>query len=131
MLTFGGHKGYALSLLICMLGGLSGNFDFEIGSMRGFFMQVINIEAYTPLEEYQRGVRAFLDGMKRTRPAPGFDEVLVPGDFESRARAHCLVHGVDLPDPIYKQIRDYAEKLAVSMSEDAIEDIDTQFYEAQ
>ena len=129
MLPFGGHKGYALSLLVCMLGGLSGNFNIESGSMHGFFMQVINIEAYTPLEEYQQGVRAFLDGMKRTPPAPGFDEVLVPGDFEYRARTHRLVHGIDLPDTIYRQICQCAEKLNVSMDDDATEDIDRQLYE--
>ena len=128
MLPFGGHKGYALSLLVCMLGGLSGNFDIETGSMNGYFMQAINIEAYTPLEEYQRGVRAFLDGMKRTPPAPGFDEVLAPGDFEYRTRAHRLVHGIDLPDTIYRQICQCAEKLNVAMGDDATEDIDRQFY---
>ncbi len=128
MLPFGGHKGYALSLLVCMLGGLSGNFDVEKGLMQGFFMQAINIEAYTPLEEYQRGVRALLDGMKRTPPAPGFDEVLVPGDFECRARTHRLVHGIDLPDTIYGQICQCAEKLSVSMNDDATEDIDRQIY---
>lgn len=128
MLPFGGHKGYALSLLVCMLGGLSGNFDVEKGLMQGFFMQAINIEAYTPLEEYQRGVRALLDGMKRTPPAPGFDEVLVPGDFECRARTHRLVHGIDLPDTIYGQICQCAEKLSVSMNDDATEDIDRKIY---
>ena len=71
ILPFGSHKGYALSLLVCMLGGLSGNFNIERGSMQGYFLQAINIESYTPLEEYQQGVRAFLDGMKRTPPAPG------------------------------------------------------------
>ena len=129
MLPFGGHKGYALSLLACMLGGLSGNFNIESGSMHGFFMQVINIEAYTSLKEYQQGVRAFLDGMKRTPPAPGFDEVLVPGDFEYRARTHRLVHGIDLPDTIYRQICQCAEKLNVSMDDDATEEIDQQLYE--
>ena len=91
-------------------------------------MQAINIEAYTPLDEYQQGVRALLDGMKHTPPAPGYDEVLVPGDFEYRARIHRLVNGIDLPDSIYRQICQCAEKLSVSMDDDATEDIDRQFY---
>ena len=128
ILPFGGHKGYALSLLVGMLGGLSGNFDIKTGSMGGYFMQAINIEAYTPLKDYQQGVRAFLDGMKRTPPAPGFDEVLAPGDFEYRARTHRLAHGIDLPDTIYRQICQCAEKLNVSMDNDATQDIDRQFY---
>src|SRR5262249_25736276 len=77
LLPFGGHKGYALSLLVCLLGGLAGTFDWERGSMGGAFMQVIAVNALTELPEYQRGVRAFLDGMKATPPASGFAEVLV------------------------------------------------------
>ena len=81
------------------------------------------------MKEYQQGVRAFLNGMKRTPPAPGFDEVLVPGDFEYRARTHRLVHGIDLPDTIYRQICQCAEKLNVSMDDDATEENDRKFYE--
>ena len=75
------------------------------GAMGGQFMQVLNVNAFTPLEAYQQGVRAFLDGIKSIPPAPGFDEVLVPGDYEHRSRVQRLAHGVrcagyDLPtDP--------------------------------
>ena len=48
--------------------------------MSGAFMQVIQVEAFTSLDSYQHGVRAFLDGMRETPPAPGFDEVMAPGD---------------------------------------------------
>ena len=87
LLPFGNHKGYALSMLTCLLGGLSGRFDVERGTMGGAYLQVIDVAAFTPLEAYQQGVRAFLDGIRRTPPAPGFDAVLVPGDFEHRSRA--------------------------------------------
>ena len=87
LLPFGMHKGYAFSLLMCLLGGLSGNFDVGRGAMGGQFMQVLNVSAFTPLEAYQQGVRAFLDSIKSIPPAPGFDEVLVPGDsVRSRTR---------------------------------------------
>ncbi len=129
LLPFGGHKGYALSLLICLLGGLSGSFDVERGSMGGVFMQVINIDALTPLKAYQRGVRAFLDGIKSTPPAPGFNEVLVPGDFECRSRVQRLAQGIELPDTIYQQIREAAETLNVPLSEDTIEPADVERYQ--
>ncbi|MCZ6678968.1 MAG: Ldh family oxidoreductase, partial [Candidatus Poribacteria bacterium] len=128
LLPFGRHKGYSLGLLICLLGGLAGTFDVEKGRMGGAFMQVMNINAFTPLAEYQRGVRAFLDGIKSIPPAPGFDEVLVPGDFEYRSRVQRLADGIELPDTIYNQIQECAEKLNVSMSEDAVEDADAERY---
>jgi uncharacterized oxidoreductase len=121
LLPFGGHKGYALSLLVCLLGGLAGNFDRERGSMGGAFMQVIAVDALTELSEYQRGVRAFLDGMKATPTASGFAEVLVPGDFEQRARSERLTHGIEVPDTVLGEIRDWAGKLSVSLDEAAAE----------
>jgi LDH2 family malate/lactate/ureidoglycolate dehydrogenase len=121
LLPFGGHKGYALSLFTCLLSGLSGAFDRERGSVWGAFMLVLNINAFTPLEEYQQGLRAFLDGIKATPPAPGFHEVLVPGDFEHRSRTQRLAHGIELPDTIYAPIREWAAKLDVSLSADAVE----------
>ncbi len=128
LLPFGNHKGYALSLMVCLLGGLSGNFDLESGAIGGLFIQVLNVEAFTSLDAYQRGVRAFLDGIKSTPPAPGFEEVLVPGDFEHRHRVHRLAHGIELPDTIYEQIRECAEQRSVSMDADATEASDIERY---
>ena len=53
----------------------------------------------------------------------------MPGDFEYRTRTHRLVRGIDLPDTIYRQISQCAEKLNVSMDDDATEEVDRQFYE--
>jgi LDH2 family malate/lactate/ureidoglycolate dehydrogenase len=129
LLPFGGHKGYALSLLVCLLSGLSGNFNAEKSALGGMFMQVMNVNAFTPLETYQRSVRAFLDGVKATPPAPGHGEVLVPGDFERRSRAERLTHGVELPDTIYAQIGEWAEKLNVSLGEEGVETADVERYQ--
>ena len=115
LLAFGRHKGYALSLFVCLLGGLGGTFNLDAGQMGGLYMQVIDVKAFTPLAEYQKGVRAFLDSIKETPPAPGFDEVLVPGDFEANTRAHRLANGIDVPDSIYQQLRECAKKWNVSL----------------
>jgi len=128
VLPFGRHKGYALSLLVCLLGGLSGTFDVGRGTMDGMFIQAINISAFTPLEAYQRAVRALLDGVKSTPAARGFDEVLAPGDVEQRSRAQHLAHGIELPDKTYQEIRDWAEQLHVSLSEDRTEAADSARY---
>jgi LDH2 family malate/lactate/ureidoglycolate dehydrogenase len=115
LLPFGGHKGYALSLLICLLGGLAGGFDPARGAMGGVFMQVVDVGAFLPLAEYRQGVRAFLDGMKATPPAPGFGEVLAPGDFEQRSRSERRARGIEVPESVYGEIRDWAEKLRVPL----------------
>lgn len=113
LLPFGGHKGYALSLFTCLLSGLGGVFDPERGSVWGASMLVWNIEAFTPLQEYQRGLRAFLDGVKATPPAPGVAEVLIPGEFEHRARMERLANGIELPASIWSAICDAAARLNI------------------
>lgn len=115
MVPFGLHKGYALSLFICLLGGLGAPFDPEKAAMGGCYMQVLNIDAFTPLADYQRNVRMFLDAMKATPLAPDFDEVLVPGEFEERNRRQRLANGVEVPETIISQLRQWADKLAVPM----------------
>jgi LDH2 family malate/lactate/ureidoglycolate dehydrogenase len=113
LLPFGGHKGYGLSLLICLLGGLCGTFDHERSGLGGTFMQVIDVAAFTPLEAYQRQARAFLDGMKATPPAAGFERVMVPGDFEHERRSRGLAEGIELPAAIRQQLQECASRLGV------------------
>ncbi len=120
LLAFGRHKGYALAMFTCLLGGLAGTFNTETGEMGGIFMQAIDVNVFTPVAEYQEGVRAFLDTIKATPPATGFDEVLAPGDFESRYRAERLKNGVEIPDAINDQLQECAEKLGVSIGEEII-----------
>jgi LDH2 family malate/lactate/ureidoglycolate dehydrogenase len=128
LLAFGKHKGYALAMFTCLLGGLAGTFDVEQGTMNGTFMQAIDVNAFTPVAEYQKGVRAFLDGIKSTPPAPGFDEVLVPGDFEYRSRTERLVDGIEIPDTIYNQLQECADELGISIGEDIVEEDDKAHY---
>ena len=117
LLPFGGHKGYALSLFFSLMGGLAGQFNAELTSMAGLFMQVYDVAAFTPLDGYQRNVRAVLDAMKSIPPAPGFDEVLVPGDFEHRSRQQRLAEGIEVPSETFARIEAWAEKLNVSLAE--------------
>ena len=118
LLPFGGHKGYALSLFFSLMGGLAGEFNAELTSMAGLFMQVYDVAAFTQLEGYQQNVRAVLDAMKSIPPAPGFEEVLVPGDFEHRSRQQRLAEGIDVPSETFSRIEQWADNLNVSLVEE-------------
>lgn len=128
LMPFAKHKGYALSLVVCLLGGLSGQFDLAQAGMGGAYIQVWNIESFTPLAAYQQHVRIFLDGLKALPTADGYEEVLAPGDFEVRSRRHRLQHGIELPEPIYVAIQEWADRLHVSMNETIIEAEDAARY---
>ena len=118
LLPFGGHKGYALSLFFSLMGGLAGQFNAELTSMAGLFMQVYDVAAFMPLDGYQRNVRAVLDAMKSIPPAPGFDEVLVPGDFEHRSRQQRLAEGIEVPADTFGRLEAWADKLNVSLAQE-------------
>ena len=126
--SFGAHKGYALGLFVNLLAGLSGEFDATEGTMGGTVMLAIDIGSMTPLAEYEKGARAFLDRVKATPPAPGFDEVIAPGDFEARSRTLRRRDGIDLPSAIADEIQSWAQKLGVQIGDDIAEEADRQRY---
>lgn len=119
LLPAGGHKGYALSLLICLLGGLSGHFDARRTFMEGGYMQVINVGAFMAPSDYQRSVAAVLEGVKATPVAQGFSEILAPGEPEHRTRHKRLAEGIDVPETIWRQIQEIARKVGVSLDASA------------
>lgn len=129
LLAFGRHKGYALAMFTCLMGGLAGTFNTDTGDMGGIFMQTIDINAFTTVGEYQKGVRAFIDVIKSTPPAQGYDEVLSPGDFESRNRKERLKSGIEIPDTIYNQLLECAANLNVSIGDEIVQNADSVRYQ--
>ncbi len=129
LLPFGQHKGYALSLLTCLLAGLSGHFEVERAGMSGVFMLVFHIDAFTPLATYQENVRAFLDGIKSTPTADGVAEILAPGDVEQRNRAQRLAAGLELPELVYQQIQASATQSQIAADTLIVEAADLQRYQ--
>lgn len=96
LLIFGQHKGYGVSLITTLLGGLTGTFLGADPNMEGPFFMVLDPAAFVDPAQYQEAVRSYLDGMKATPPAPGFTEVLVPGDYEALSRQRSAQSGIEL-----------------------------------
>lgn len=115
MLPFGGHKGYCIGLLACLLGALNGDFSTDDSTMRGMYMQVIQVDALIDCEQYQDFVRSFLNFIQASNPASGFNEVLVPGQSASRIRDKRLEDGIELPDAVFQQLMEWSKKLGVEI----------------
>jgi hydroxycarboxylate dehydrogenase B len=115
LLHFGGYKGYALSLLVCLLGGLSGGFSVAPWRMNGVFLQAIDVAAFQDPAEHRTAAAAFLDGIKSIPLAAGATEILVPGEPEQRNRVHRRTHGIEIPDTIWTQLQECAAKLNVAI----------------
>jgi len=123
LLPFGGpvgHKGYGLALVIDILSGAlspagCSRADSEV-SGNALFVQVISVEAFRPLGEFKAEVDRFVAYVKSARVAPGFDEVLVPGERSYRTRERRLKEGIAVEEATWQRIAEVAKRLGVKAS---------------
>ena len=62
-------------------------------------------------------IQAVKAHVKSARPAPGFDEVLTPGEPEKRYTAKRLEQGIEVDDTTWHDIRAAAETLGITGAE--------------
>ena len=118
LLPAAGHKGFGLALLTDYLGGiLTGAGGPGIpGSIlgNGVLFILLNISYFRPVDEFFADGEHIASRIKSTRPAPGFEEVLMPGEPEARSADSRQRNGIPLDDNTWSQIVEAAEKLDVS-----------------
>jgi len=121
LLPAAGHKGYALGLLVEILGGLltgagapilpeSG---YQVGN--GVFFLVLNIAAFRPLAEFTAQVHKLGETIKLTPPTVKGGEVLLPGEPEQKAREHRLTDGIHISDKTWEKIVQEARDLGLKV----------------
>ncbi len=117
LLAFGGHKGYALSILVDALGsGLTGSELTDRYHKLGAVLIGIDPGVFRPRDEYGAAVDGLFDRITGVEPAPGFSEVLIPGEPERRARREQQATGVEVAPATLQTLLDTAEKLGVDVS---------------
>jgi LDH2 family malate/lactate/ureidoglycolate dehydrogenase len=119
LLPLGGHKGYALSVMVELLAGLlSGNSasflpDFAAGN--GVLVIVIRPDAFMPIDQYLAQVEracAALQAVPRLRDA---QPVLLPGEPEQLARAERSANGIPLPEATWQSLAELSGSLGVAV----------------
>ena len=126
MLPFGLHKGYGLAVACELLGGaLSGGGTFrgeKAGKQRvlnGMLTVLIDPARLGTAESFAREARAYLDWLRRSPPAPGFDKVRIAGEPEREMRARREREGIPVDAETWREILSAAESLG--LAPDAIE----------
>ncbi len=113
-----GHKGFALGLLVEILGsalaGLACNDPTVTGN--GLCFVVIDPSAFVPIDRFKELVDQTVAYLKSSPPAPGFDEVLVPGELEFRTLRQRIVEGVPVDAVTWSAIMGHAEELRVKLA---------------
>ena len=112
-----GHKGYALALMIDILGGaLSGAGCSGSGNTRlqnGILMIVLDIANFTPLDDFYDHVDGLVAHVKASPTAPGFEEILTPGEIEARQTELRLRDGIPIDDETWRQIQETAAEVGI------------------
>jgi len=123
LLPFGGHKGYALSVMVEFLGRvMTGADGYAEGSRggpvyghSGTLIVAMNPSVFSPVEQYERESDATIRRIKAVPPAPGGSGVLVPGEPEAMARTERLANGIPVPDDTWEKINQIAAELGVQL----------------
>ena len=117
LLPFGGHKGYSLALVVSVLSAQLTGVDAHgrDGKGSGTFILGIDAGSFRSRESYGQATDALFNQIKGVPPAPGFTEVLIPGEPEERTKAKRGAEGVPVPETIHGQLIETARSLGTSV----------------
>jgi LDH2 family malate/lactate/ureidoglycolate dehydrogenase len=120
-LPFGGYKGSGIALVTEILGGvLSGNglgkqwWDNRGHGVNGLFFQAIAVEEFQSLDTFYDKIDELIALVKSTERAPGFSEIVLPGESGRRREAEHKKHGVEIDDHTWSALTQLAAELKVS-----------------
>ena len=118
LLPFGGHKGYGLSIIAEMFAGaLTGNSCSNPANdqrlLNGMYSLIIDCDRLPEELGFAAEVQRFIDFVKSARKAPGFDEILMPGEIEEKNRKDREANGIEIDDTTWQTLCDSAKDLGV------------------
>jgi uncharacterized oxidoreductase len=121
MLSFGRHKGSGLAVMCEIMAGAIGGGQrtdqpTHGGIVNSMLATVIDLSRLGNPAAIAQDVEATKTHIRSSRVAPGFDEVLLPGEPERRA-AQQRAQGIDVDATTWRDIREAAAKLGISEAE--------------
>ncbi|HEV1992818.1 MAG TPA: Ldh family oxidoreductase, partial [Candidatus Acidoferrum sp.] len=125
----GGHKGYALAIMVDVLcGALSGaNWGpftppfalrqeipkRSVGKGIGHFFGAMRIDGFMDSDSFKRQIDDYIRVFRATKPAPGTNGPLIPGDPEREMEQLRREKGVPLILPVVEELRDISQKIGI------------------
>ena len=122
----GGAKGYGLSVVVDVLCGiLTGSFfGLHIRNMYsslsepqalGQFVGAINIENFLSGAQFKKNIDQMIREIKSIPPDKGFEEVMLPGEPEWRAREKRLKEGIPIGERVYSQLKALGDEFNIKV----------------
>jgi len=125
----GGHKGYALAsmvdILCCVLSGANwGPFappfalrqeipPRSVGKGIGHFFGALEIDGFIDKDEFKKQIDDWIHVFRKTKPAPGTNGPLIPGDPEREAEAIRSKEGIPLIKSVVDDLLDILGKTGI------------------
>lgn len=126
LVPIGAFKGTGLSIMTDILCGVLTGAAFGLTPYQdpqnhdvGHVLIAIAIERFLPYEDYLERIDRFCAELKASVLAPGFGEILLPGELEHRRATARLANGIDLDRETVELMRDLAQQRDVPFSIDS------------
>ena len=121
LLPMGGHKGYALGVMVEMLAGLLSDASVAFLPNRlvgnGVLVFAIQPDAFTPIDEYLALVERACEALKAAPRMDAARDVLLPGEPEQISRRERAANGIPMAEATWKSLCDLAGSLGVAVRE--------------
>ena len=120
--SFGSHKGSGLAVMCeimasAVAGGQGAFDDAKGGVLNSMLATLIDLSKLGDPATIAASIQAVKSHVKSARPAPGFNEVLTPGEPERRYAATRAEQGIEVDDITWRDIRAAAETLGITAAE--------------
>ncbi len=128
-----GHKGYCLATMVDVLSAVLSGANWgpfvppfalrqeiparSVGKGIGHFFGALQISAFIDVDEFKSQIDDWIDTLRATRPRPGVEAVLIPGDPERLAEAERSKLGIPLVPAVVAELRDIAERTGIGLPE--------------
>jgi L-2-hydroxycarboxylate dehydrogenase (NAD+) len=127
----GGHKGYSLAIMVDVLCGVLSGANWgpftppfalrqeipkrSVGRGIGHFFGAMRIDGFIDGDSFKRQIDDYIRVFRATKPAPGTNGPLIPGDPERAMEQVRRENGVPLILPVVEELRDIAQKTGIPL----------------
>lgn len=118
LLTFGGHKGSAMSVLIELLGGLLTEMGTSCSASyaggNGAVLIAMDVGAFVTMDQYQDDAARFREELVMVGRGAAQGPVLLPGEIEARTKLERLRAGIPVSPAVLDGIYGITDPLGVA-----------------
>ncbi|GEO10687.1 Ldh family oxidoreductase [Segetibacter aerophilus] len=130
-----GHKGYCLASMVDILtsvlsGANWGPFaipfaihvaplEKQVGKGIGHFFGAYDIDGFRDRTEFKKEIDEWIVTMRNTKPQPGAEKVLIPGDPERIAYQKRIIEGIPVDKEVLKSLRIIAEETGIELAQNS------------